>query len=176
MIVCHHFLIPCANYLTTLPAAYYLVPCVILFIFLTALFQRLRTENRLLRQRIENLEQESAELADKLIQGQVSRAQEAEDNFVIKRELSATRRKEDEVRDELEKMFLLVEELKEKNKISASLGSQEADLVIESLQEELVAVKLREAEANDEMKGLRDRINDLEGKLQWTYITVSNLI
>lgn len=34
--------------------------------------QRLRTENRLLRQRIENLEQESAELADKLIQGQVS--------------------------------------------------------------------------------------------------------
>lgn len=37
--------------------------------------RRLRTENRLLRQRIENLEQESAELADKLIQGQVCRAQ-----------------------------------------------------------------------------------------------------
>ena len=34
--------------------------------------RRLRTENRLLRSRIENLEQESAELADKLIQGQVS--------------------------------------------------------------------------------------------------------
>lgn len=116
----------------------------------------------MLRQRIENLEQESAELADKLIQGQVSRAQEAEDNFVIKRELSATRKKEDDLKDELDKANLAILELKEINKISASLGSQEANLVIESLQEELVAVKLREAEAHDEMKGLRDRIKDLE--------------
>ncbi len=35
------------------------------------LFQRLRTENRLLRQRIDLLEQESNSLADRLIQGQV---------------------------------------------------------------------------------------------------------
>lgn len=44
----------------------------------------------------------------------------------------------------------------------AKIGSQEAQLVIESLQEELIAVKLREAEAHDEMKGLRGRITDLE--------------
>ncbi|CAG2171885.1 unnamed protein product, partial [Oppiella nova] len=64
--------------------------------------RRLRTENRLLRQRIENLEHESAELADKLIQGQVCRAQEAEDNFVIKRELAAIRQQELEAKNELE--------------------------------------------------------------------------
>ena len=33
--------------------------------------QRLRTENRLLRQRVDLLEQESSDLADRLIQGQV---------------------------------------------------------------------------------------------------------
>lgn len=46
--------------------------------------QRLRTENRLLRQRIDCLEAESSALADRLIQGQVSRAEEAEHNFAIK--------------------------------------------------------------------------------------------
>ena len=34
--------------------------------------QRLRTENRLLRQRIDYLEAESAALADRLVKGQVS--------------------------------------------------------------------------------------------------------
>ena len=47
---------------------------------------RLRTENRLLRQRIDMLETESSELADKLIQGQVTRAEVEETTFAIKRE------------------------------------------------------------------------------------------
>ena len=46
---------------------------------------RLRTENRLLRQRIDMLETESSELADKLIQGQVTRAEVEERTFAIKR-------------------------------------------------------------------------------------------
>lgn len=46
--------------------------------------QRMRTENRLLRQRIDCLEAESSALADRLIRGQVSRAEEAEHNFAIK--------------------------------------------------------------------------------------------
>ncbi|XP_054158022.1 ecotropic viral integration site 5 ortholog-like isoform X2 [Oppia nitens] len=124
--------------------------------------RRLRTENRLLRQRIENLEQESAELADKLIQGQVCRAQEAEDNFVIKRELAASRQQELEVRQELDKALNTITEMKETNSINSSLESQENQQLIESLQEELIAVKLREAENNEEMKILRERINELE--------------
>lgn len=124
--------------------------------------QRLRTENRLLRQRIENLETESGELADKLIQGQVSRAQEAEDNFVIKNDLANSRRREEEMKHELDKSNRKIDELRELNRVAASHGSKELQLIIESLQEELVAVKLREAETNDEMRGLRDRIHDLE--------------
>ena len=48
--------------------------------------RRLRTENRLLRQRIDMLETEYSELADKLIQGQVTRAEVEETTFAIKRE------------------------------------------------------------------------------------------
>merc|ERR1719435_542008 len=51
--------------------------------------RRMRTENRLLRQRIDLLETESSELADRLIQGQVTRAEVEETTFAIKRELSA---------------------------------------------------------------------------------------
>lgn len=40
--------------------------------------RRLRRENRLLKQRNELLETESSELADKLVRGQVSRAEEEE--------------------------------------------------------------------------------------------------
>ena len=101
-------------------------------------------------------------MADKLIQGQVSRAQEAEDNFVIKRELAALRQQEMDAKAELEKAMQTINELKETNSINSSLESQEAHQLIESLQEELIAVKLREAENNDEMKTLRDRINELE--------------
>ncbi len=40
-------------------------------------FQRLRTENRLLRQRIDYLEAESSALADRLVKGQVTARQES---------------------------------------------------------------------------------------------------
>lgn len=63
---------------------------------------------------------------------------------------------------ELEKANERIEQLKiEKKQCSAMLG-QETQQVIDSLQEELVAVKLREAENNDEMKQFRDRIHELE--------------
>ena len=117
--------------------------------------RRLRTENRLLQQRLTNLEKESGELADKLIQGQVSRAQEAEDNFIIKRDLANAERREKELRQHMERREELM-------KAKQNVSSRELTSIIESLQEELVAVKLREAEACDEMKSLRDRIHDLE--------------
>ncbi|XP_017712856.1 PREDICTED: ecotropic viral integration site 5 protein homolog, partial [Rhinopithecus bieti] len=63
---------------------------------------RLRTENRLLKQRIETLEKESASLADRLIQGQVTRAQEAEENYLIKRELATIKQQSDEASAKLE--------------------------------------------------------------------------
>ncbi|KAM7305664.1 putative ecotropic viral integration site, partial [Ixodes scapularis] len=123
--------------------------------------RRLRTENRLLRQRIEHLEQESSSLADRLIQGQVVRAQEAEDNYVIKRELAALRQQELSVQQELERARLHITELHQAQTQPPSLDSQTEDL-LKSLQDELVAVKLREAEGHETTRGLRQRIQELE--------------
>lgn len=53
--------------------------------------QRLRQENRLLRQRVELLEAESSELAHRLVRGQVSRAEEEETAFAVQRELQVLR-------------------------------------------------------------------------------------
>ena len=47
------------------------------FIFCSIL-QRLRAENRLLRQKVSMLETESGELAERLVRGQVSRADQEE--------------------------------------------------------------------------------------------------
>lgn len=45
----------------------------------------------MLRQRVELLEAESSELADRLVRGQVSRAEEEETSFVLQRELATLR-------------------------------------------------------------------------------------
>lgn len=59
--------------------------------FMLCIFQRLRTENKQLRHRCEMLEEESKALADRLVRGQVSRAEEEETTFVVQRELDALR-------------------------------------------------------------------------------------
>ncbi len=100
-----------------------------------------------------------------MIQGQVCRAQEAEDNFVIKRELAAAKQTEVDLRAELEKSAATISELQEKREQTASLECQEHRALVESLQEELIAVKLRDAENNEEMKGLRERIRQLEEEI-----------
>lgn len=53
--------------------------------------QRLRNENRLLKKRNELLEAESTELANRLVRGQVSRAEEEETKLVITREVKISR-------------------------------------------------------------------------------------
>lgn len=53
--------------------------------------RRLRTENLLVRQKLDQLEQESSELADRLIQDQVTRAEEEERRFLLVAELEETR-------------------------------------------------------------------------------------
>lgn len=50
--------------------------------------KRLRSENKCLRKRVELLEEESSALANRLVQGQVSRAEEEETIFVVQRELA----------------------------------------------------------------------------------------
>ncbi|KAG9343915.1 hypothetical protein JZ751_013302, partial [Albula glossodonta] len=76
--------------------------------------KRLRTENRLLKQRIETLEKESAALADRLIQGQVTRALEAEENYVIKRELAVVRQQCSTASENLERAQDTIRELEQR--------------------------------------------------------------
>lgn len=60
------------------------------------LLQRLRAENRMLRQKVSMLETESSELAERLVRGQVSRADQEETTFHLKRELEASRQRDAE--------------------------------------------------------------------------------
>ncbi|XP_026941543.1 EVI5-like protein isoform X1 [Sagmatias obliquidens] len=64
--------------------------------------KRLRTENRLLKQRIETLEK-----------GQVTRAQEAEENYVIKRELAVVRQQCSSAAQDLQKAQSTIRQLQE---------------------------------------------------------------
>jgi len=137
--------------------------------------KRLRTENRLLRQRIDCLEVESSALADRLIQGQVSRAEEAEHNFAIKRELAALRQHDLETNDALKgsqdkitKLTGMINENYSSRESSlAELMIKEEELhqkeeLVKCLQEELVQVRLKTAESEAIIRDLRARVQELE--------------
>ncbi|KAK2584004.1 hypothetical protein KPH14_006462 [Odynerus spinipes] len=137
--------------------------------------RRLRAENRLLRQRTELLEAESAELADRLVRGQVSRAEEEETAFVVQRELAALRHTHletshqlEQAHEELRSLSLLLEEnmSSRQSSLDEILLKQEAlsqkEELIQCLQQELVRVRLSEAENGATIRELRARIQELE--------------
>ena len=115
--------------------------------------RRLRTENRLLRQRIEMLESESSDLADRLIQGQVTRAEVEDTTFAMKRELAAIKQHDIDTNDKLneakDRIKILSEQLEDQTSKSPSLEevSLKSEIIkqkqemIECLQEELIKVK-----------------------------------
>ncbi|CAF1539373.1 unnamed protein product [Adineta ricciae] len=142
--------------------------------------RRLRNENRLLKQRVENLEKESATLANRLIEGQVSNAQYAEESYQLKRENCTLKKQLDEKLKnatfsssghnsvqltsptELEMLRETVEKLNMENRNLQSMPHVE----IAALQEELTLVKMRDAEAQVSMNELRQRIADLNREWQ----------
>ncbi|CAH0716117.1 unnamed protein product, partial [Brenthis ino] len=182
-----------------------------------AVLRCLRQENRLLKQRVELLEKESSALAERLVKGQVDRAEGEEETFALAREVQALRRAnmdaqqrlavaQDEIRslemtiaennsrqsslegiesnnakgEELARCLqrelvrarldaaerqaterelnARIAELENENKI---LRKQRVDNNVAHLQDELIAVKLREAEANLSLKDLRQRVTEL---------------
>ncbi|XP_051996971.1 ecotropic viral integration site 5 protein homolog isoform X3 [Xyrauchen texanus] len=116
--------------------------------------KRLRTENRLLKQRIDTLEKESASLADRLIQGNPRYTEE----FILQleRELVQARLKEAESHCALKEMQDKILDMEKRN---ASLPDENN---VVRLQEELIGVKLREAEALTGLKELRQQVRNLE--------------
>ncbi|XP_061682205.1 EVI5-like protein isoform X2 [Syngnathoides biaculeatus] len=121
--------------------------------------KRLRTENRLLKQRIDTLEKESASLADRLIQGQVTRAQEAEENYLVKRELATVKQQSEEAAAQLEQAKNTIRQLQQQPQAGALRCSEEAVL---QLERELVQARLKEAESQCALKEMQDKILDME--------------
>nr|XP_017212117.2 ecotropic viral integration site 5 protein homolog isoform X3 [Danio rerio] len=117
--------------------------------------KRLRTENRLLKQRIDTLEKESASLADRLIQKGNPRYTE-ESILQLERELVQARLKEAESQCALKEMQDKILDMEQRN---TSLPDENN---VVRLQEELIGVKLREAEALTGLKELRQQVRDLE--------------
>uniref|UniRef100_A0A0L8HPV6 Uncharacterized protein n=1 Tax=Octopus bimaculoides TaxID=37653 RepID=A0A0L8HPV6_OCTBM len=141
------------------------------------LVKRLRTENRLLRQRIENLEKESASLADKLIQDQVTRAQEAEETFILKNQLASGKQLLLETQRKLQEAEKLIAEIKERTEsinVATVLDDKIAQHLVQQLQEELISVRLKDNETAAVIKDMKVKIKELEDTNQMLQRAPSN--
>jgi len=136
--------------------------------------RRLRTENRLLRQRVDLLEQECSNLADRLIQGQVTRAEVEEHTFAIKRELAAIKQHDLDTsgelltaKDRIRKLSEIVDATKQpldqddEQSYKAEIIRQKEEM-INCLQDELIKVRLREAENEESIRNLGEKVSELE--------------
>ncbi|BFZ20670.1 hypothetical protein BsWGS_23709 [Bradybaena similaris] len=137
--------------------------------------RRLRTENRLLRQRIDNLEkveakllrqnEESSTLADKLVQDQVTWAQEVEQSYALRNELSVLHQQLQETQKKLFQAEDIIGDIRTRTRIiqdAVHLDEAEERNMIKHLQEELIAVRLRESDTAITIKELKLKISDLE--------------
>uniref|UniRef100_A0AC34F082 Uncharacterized protein n=1 Tax=Panagrolaimus sp. ES5 TaxID=591445 RepID=A0AC34F082_9BILA len=131
--------------------------------------KRLRTENRLLRQRIDYLEHESSALADRLIRGQVDLATQAENSITISHELHTLRDINSDAHRRLEEAYETIRELSSKRdgeSLFNEIGIQVDDMTmiehIHSLQEELIEAHNRKADLENTIRELKLRITELE--------------
>ncbi|XP_029440600.1 EVI5-like protein isoform X2 [Rhinatrema bivittatum] len=108
--------------------------------------KRLRTENRLLKQRIETLEK-----------GQVTRAQEAEENYVIKRELAVVRQQHSSATENLQKAQSTIRQLQEQK-----TSPRFTEDFVSHLETELEQSRLQEAETLAALKEMQDKVLDME--------------
>uniref|UniRef100_A0A672M0L7 Ecotropic viral integration site 5 n=1 Tax=Sinocyclocheilus grahami TaxID=75366 RepID=A0A672M0L7_SINGR len=123
--------------------------------------KRLRTENRLLKQRIDTLEKESASLADRLIQGQVTRAQEAEENYLVKRELVTVKQHNEETSALLEQAQNTIRQLQQQQPFAKGNTRYSEEFILQ-LERELVQARLKEAESQCALKEMQDKILNME--------------
>ncbi|KAF8384823.1 eat-17 [Pristionchus pacificus] len=129
--------------------------------------RRLRTENRLLRQRIDYLEAESSALADRLVKGQVNLAQEAENCISISHELNILRDINSEAHKKLEDAYESIRELSSKrqaNMVESEAQVDDTSMIehIHSLQQELMERVNKQADAENIIRDLKQRIHELE--------------
>ncbi|KAM6470636.1 EVI5-like protein isoform 2-T4 [Liasis olivaceus] len=110
--------------------------------------KRLRTENRLLKQRIETLEK-----------GQVTRAQEAEENYIIKRELAVVKQQCCSATENLQKARSTIQQLQDQQG-----NPRFSEEFVSHLETELEQSRLRESETLSALKEMQDKVLDMEKK------------
>uniref|UniRef100_A0AAQ5X8W6 Rab-GAP TBC domain-containing protein n=1 Tax=Amphiprion ocellaris TaxID=80972 RepID=A0AAQ5X8W6_AMPOC len=114
--------------------------------------KRLRTENRLLKQRIDTLEKVS------VTGGQVTRAQEAEENYLVKRELATVKQQSEEASAQLEQAKSTIRQLQQQQQQPQAVRRES----VLQLERELVQARLKEAESQCALKEMQDKILDME--------------
>uniref|UniRef100_A0A915DNN6 Rab-GAP TBC domain-containing protein n=1 Tax=Ditylenchus dipsaci TaxID=166011 RepID=A0A915DNN6_9BILA len=130
--------------------------------------KRLRTENRLLRQRIEYLEQESSALADRLIRGQVDLAQQADNCLSVSHELNVLRDINSEAHRRLEDAYETIRELSgggpDKNLVETGAQVDDTSMIehIHSLQQELIETHSKKSDLENIVREMKLRIHELE--------------
>uniref|UniRef100_A0A667XRM1 Ecotropic viral integration site 5 n=1 Tax=Myripristis murdjan TaxID=586833 RepID=A0A667XRM1_9TELE len=115
--------------------------------------KRLRTENRLLKQRIDTLEKVS-------VTGQVTRAQEAEENYLVKRELATVKQQSEEASAQLEQAQKTIRQLQQQQQPQRLVGFTHGTQF--ALERELVQARLKEAESQCALKDMQDKILEME--------------
>ncbi|XP_035427760.1 EVI5-like protein isoform X1 [Cygnus atratus] len=108
--------------------------------------KRLRTENRLLKQRIETLEK-----------GQVTRAQEAEENYIIKRELAVVKQRCTSATENLQRAQSTIRQLQDQQG-----NPRFSEEFVTHLETELEQSRLRESETLGALKEMQDKVLDME--------------
>jgi hypothetical protein len=124
---------------------------------------------------VDLLELESSNLADRLIQGQVTRAEVEEHTFAIKRELAAIKQHDLDIssqlnnaKDRIRKLSEIVEMAPKPLTIDDDEMSLKSEILrqkeemINCLQEELIKVRLREAENEASIRNLGEKVSELE--------------
>ncbi|XP_061152359.1 ecotropic viral integration site 5 protein homolog isoform X3 [Syngnathus typhle] len=111
--------------------------------------KRLRTENRLLKQRIDTLEK-----------GQVTRAQEAEENYLVRRELATLKQQSEGAAAQLEQANHTIRQLQQQPQAKGALRCSEEAVL--QLERELVQARLKEAESQCALKEMQDKILEIE--------------
>ncbi|XP_010771075.1 ecotropic viral integration site 5 protein homolog isoform X2 [Notothenia coriiceps] len=113
--------------------------------------KRLRTENRLLKQRIDTLEK-----------GQVTRAQEAEENYLVKRELATVKQQSEEALAQLEQAKATIAQPRQQQQPKAKGAPRYCEESVLQLERELVQARLKEAESQCALMEMQDKILEVE--------------
>ncbi|XP_048006387.1 ecotropic viral integration site 5 ortholog isoform X2 [Leguminivora glycinivorella] len=136
-----------------------------------AVLRCLRQENRLLKQRVELLEKESSALAERLVRGQVDRAEGEEETFALAREVQALRRANVDaqqrlavMQDEVRSLEMTIAENNSRQSSLEGTEGQGSEELARCLQRELVRARLHAAEREAAERELTARIDELENE------------